>query len=578
MMCGTLPLVQVTILLGLFAQRSLSGSFVHIRSAADSLISVRAVITADPCNDVAATTVFGSDAYFMFRVMPALDGSNTVGTVSLMSLPSPSYYLCSDFSGRISARWNVLDSHSRAQCTFRVVPGLSDPTLVSLRQGGRYVGDFGSLDGLRCQNWFPRDRVQGWSLGLVDAGHRPERSTWAVSALPALYAYVQDRPWWLSACEKASGVSGVSSRTAFAIQPGLQPNVSAVSVSLRLYGTELYLGADPEGAGSNDTWAPAPRLMVCHGREAACTWLLGSPPATMGGVFLLINSATGLTLNVTAPARDEGPHTCLGSKILRPIALVMPNDDITAFGLLRSDLPVPEDRGSGGWGWGWASASSSSRTDDGGRETSRSAVRSVDGGEASDEYESNAPWSLVGAAVGGAVGCLSLVVLSAVATAVVVAQLRSRRGPSRRRGDSAVANIPLECSSVAFVDVAAAASSGPQSASPGASPSTVFAEKISTAGRACASTQTDTSPGPDPDSSTLSLSLSCWGALRLGPLAASGSAAESMPPPPPRESMLVRQFARDASVVAHAPASGSAVLCSADSEGARTEPSSAAYC
>eukprot|EP00727_Mastigamoeba_balamuthi_P011034 m51a1_g6553 hypothetical protein (1223) ;mRNA; r:90065-96419 len=145
---------------------------------------MRVVISGSACKDLYATPRVYSDAQFMFREVPALDGGSGV---SIMPAANPGYYLCSDGTG------------SGRICSFNKVAGLSNPSLVSFEQGGQYIGYAKAYD-YDCASWFTNYNYAGWTVGLVDKPSTLTLATWISADAGPVRLYIQDTSYWLGNC------------------------------------------------------------------------------------------------------------------------------------------------------------------------------------------------------------------------------------------------------------------------------------------------------------------------------------------------------------------------------------------
>eukprot|EP00727_Mastigamoeba_balamuthi_P000341 m51a1_g10303 hypothetical protein (827) ;mRNA; r:66500-69939 len=265
---------------------SLRAAYTQYNSAGDTSLSLRVVVN-DSCED----GLVYSDAQFLFRELPGLDGS--ADGVSLMPAATDGFFLCAEGNDtdRLVA---VRPAVSASLCTFRKVAGLSNPALVSFEQRGRYVGYARGYD-YACASWF--SGMMGWTAGLVERPADARLATWVATHSSVVSVYVQDTYSWL--CE-LSGVAVFndtdrdSVRCQWDVVAALGTDDSPSSaVSLRLRNTSLFLGvAEHESPDDNDSAALPLRVHSCAGTERLCVWTANISPRL--GNFMLTHVASGL--------------------------------------------------------------------------------------------------------------------------------------------------------------------------------------------------------------------------------------------------------------------------------------------
>eukprot|EP00727_Mastigamoeba_balamuthi_P011032 m51a1_g6551 hypothetical protein (537) ;mRNA; r:85018-86857 len=305
-------------LLSLLAGPALCATvFTQYNSASDTSLAMRTAI-AGTCKDLYATTRVYSDAQFMFREVPALDGGNGV---SIMPASNPGYYLCSDGTG------------SGRICSFKKVAGLSNPSLVSFEQGGQYIGYAKAYD-YDCASWFTN--YNGWTVGLVDKPANPTLATWISADAGPVRPYIQGTQSWLGNCGGSAFFTEQTGDTLWEVVPALSNASSSTLVSLQLSGTSLHLGIDADGAQQmdNSSVAHVPvRAMNCSGREALCTWTM-AVSAVYSGDFNLKLAGGSRTLDLTA-------NNTLSCKVNYGAA-TMSLSSCAELGFLRATYSIPK--------------------------------------------------------------------------------------------------------------------------------------------------------------------------------------------------------------------------------------------
>eukprot|EP00727_Mastigamoeba_balamuthi_P000338 m51a1_g10300 hypothetical protein (547) ;mRNA; r:57434-59358 len=266
------------------------------------------VHSSGPASPVYATPRVYSDAQFLFRELPGLDGS--ADGVSLMPAATDGFFLCAEGSG--TDRLVVVSGDlSPALCTFRKVAGLSNPALVSFEQRGRYVA-YARGYSYDCASAF--ERRTGWTVGLVERPADTRLATWVASLSSPLSLYVQDTNYWL--CElSGSAVFADTSHPRDSVRCqweavaalGTADSPSS-AVSLRLRNTSLFLGvAEHESPDDNDSAALQLRVHSCAGTERLCVWTAAK--SEQSGDFFLTHVASGLV--VTLHDSAEGKRAVL---------------------------------------------------------------------------------------------------------------------------------------------------------------------------------------------------------------------------------------------------------------------------
>eukprot|EP00727_Mastigamoeba_balamuthi_P011037 m51a1_g6556 hypothetical protein (527) ;mRNA; r:106273-108061 len=430
---------------------ALCSAVVQYSSAADTSLEMR-VVVGGSCRDVYATPRLYAEAQFMFREVAAIDGS---GGVSLVPAANDDSFVCDDGTG--SGRLVVTSSpRSPSLCSFKKVAGLSNPSLVSFEQGGRYIGYAKAYD-YDCAVWF--DGKPGWTVGLVPRPSTPALATWVASDVGPVQLYVQHADDWLAGCRGSATFAAQSGDTAWDVVPALASNSSPTAVSLRLHSNaSLFLVADAQQSGST---ARAAVLGSCGGREGDCTWSLAPAQGETSGVLVLRLAGSNWTLGRLGP-NSTSPCASAGSRPRAALVLAGPR---ATLGLWRASHTIPntpdvvasQSAAAGrcadlklcrscvstslscGWCADTGVCSEGSTTRHGNCSASgwlfdTCAAAARDGGESSA--------SLVAPLVGGIVG--GVAVLSAVVVAaVLVARGRRQRRPS-------VLNLPMEGAPVAF--------------------------------------------------------------------------------------------------------------------------------
>eukprot|EP00727_Mastigamoeba_balamuthi_P001845 m51a1_g11658 hypothetical protein (524) ;mRNA; r:3333-5260 len=273
-------LCSSSLVLCLLPLAALGSVFVQYNSASDTSLAMR-VVTDGTCKDVYATTRIYVDSQFMFREVPALGNSSGV---SLVPAPNPGYFICSD--GTDSGRLIV--------CSFKKVAGLSNPSLVSFEQRGRYIGYAKAFD-YDCASFY-RGNTAGWTVGLVDKPANPNLATWITSEAGPVRIYIQSTQSWLGNCHGNSFFTEQTGDTVWDLVPALSNSSSSTMlVSLQLHNTSLHLGVDTDQNQlmDNSSAAHVPLTVAnCSGRESLCTWFI-VPSALHGGNFHLEIAGTG---------------------------------------------------------------------------------------------------------------------------------------------------------------------------------------------------------------------------------------------------------------------------------------------
>eukprot|EP00727_Mastigamoeba_balamuthi_P004465 m51a1_g14016 hypothetical protein (554) ;mRNA; f:1099296-1101195 len=467
----------VALVLALLSAAARGALFVQYFSAADTTIGMRTAV-GGTCKDMYATERVAADSEFLFREMPALDGSSGV---SLMPAVNNGYYVCDDGTGRLVV---VNPALSAAQCTFKKVPGLSNPSHVSFQQGTRYIGYAKAYD-YDCSGWFTGKK--GWTIALVDKPTTVKlltQATWVtVSNTVSVTIYVQDTSNWLYTC---NGRAVFSSKRAdvWDFVPALDTSAPSTAISLRSHtDTSLYLGIDNDGAGQLSSATAVPvKTWNCAGSPSHCTWTFGI--SIRAGDVHLTHVASGRTVGLTnltdSPSCAGADGYTGGGDLYKSLA--------ADLGFLRSNYAAPNmpaviinNSASGSssssrvhvpscsdytlcrtcttteLSCGWCEETQVCTRGSAGVPVNCPASKwFFDSCVAATKNDDNGV-SLVGPLVGGIVG--GVAVLSAVAViAVVVARAVHKRKP-------AVLNVPVEGVSIDFVS-ANVATSGGFSASP----------------------------------------------------------------------------------------------------------------
>eukprot|EP00727_Mastigamoeba_balamuthi_P000343 m51a1_g10305 hypothetical protein (581) ;mRNA; r:72912-74793 len=297
------------LLLLLAAAGQSASVYTQYSSAWDTSLGLRAAIVSS-CRDLYATPRMLSDAQFLFRELPGLDGS--AGGVSLMPAANDGFFLCAEGNDtdRLVA---VRPAVSASLCTFRKVAGLSNPALVSFEQRGRYVGYAGDY-AYDCAGWF--SGRPGWTVGLVERPTDARLASWVAAESPPLAVYVQDTSYWLCACNGSAVFRSALSASLSSMAECLWDVVPALggsattAVSLRLCsssasGGGLYLGVGDGEQLGNDSASPAPLVVrSCpSGSGDRCTWT--AVPSALSGVFALALTSSGWALDRLATAAPD---------------------------------------------------------------------------------------------------------------------------------------------------------------------------------------------------------------------------------------------------------------------------------
>eukprot|EP00727_Mastigamoeba_balamuthi_P000333 m51a1_g10297 hypothetical protein (547) ;mRNA; r:47455-49260 len=310
---------------------ALCSVYTQYNSAWDPSLALRVAIIGD-CKDVYATPRVYSDAQFLFRELPGLDGS--ADGVSLMPAANDGFFLCaeSNATGRLVA---VSPAVSASLCTFRKVAGLSNPALVSFEQRGRYVGYARGYDYL-CATWF--SGMMGWTVGLVDRPADATLASWVASQSSPVGVYVQDTYYWLCACNGSAvffNTRALGEPCWWDVVPALStgPNASA-AFSLRLYNTSVFLGVGTQLL-DNDS-VPLALRHSCSGTESECTWTAEQSPTT--GDFLLTNAASGW---IAAVETTSSAPACSTPKSARAVLVRHFNKTVSMLGFWRAKYVQP---------------------------------------------------------------------------------------------------------------------------------------------------------------------------------------------------------------------------------------------
>eukprot|EP00727_Mastigamoeba_balamuthi_P000482 m51a1_g10430 hypothetical protein (365) ;mRNA; f:41169-42434 len=280
----------------------LASVFVQYNSASDTALALRLAIGGS-CRDVYATPRLYSDAQFLFREVPAIDGG---AGVSLMPAANPGYYICSDRTGRLVAAGTT---PTPADCSFNKVAGLSNPELVSFEQGGQYIGYAKAYD-YDCASWFAGRA--GWTVGLADKPSSPALATWIPADSGPLKVYVQDTNYWLGNHRgNAMFTEEIGDRyTNWDVVPALANSSSPTSISLHLHeNSSLYLGVSSSGGEQK---VHVLDVSSCSLSESNCSWTLIM--SSVSGDFYLkvagsdgwLQRATGMGNNTAALGSTSG--------------------------------------------------------------------------------------------------------------------------------------------------------------------------------------------------------------------------------------------------------------------------------
>eukprot|EP00727_Mastigamoeba_balamuthi_P000335 m51a1_g10299 hypothetical protein (1009) ;mRNA; r:51643-57335 len=268
-------------------------------SAGDTSLGLRSMLHGD-CRDVYATPRLYSDAQFLFRELPGLDGS--AGSVSLMPAATDGFFLCAESSDSDRIVVTSRAALSPSLCTFRKVAGLSNPALVSFEQRRRYVG-YAREYSYDCAMWFLE--TPGWTVGLVERPSDARLATWVASQSSVVSVYVQDTYSWL--CELSGSAVFVDTddndaQCQWDVVAALGTDDRPSSaVSLRLRNTSLFLGvAEHESPDDNDSAALPLRVHSCAGTERLCVWTANISPRL--GNFFLSHVASGLVVTLQETA------------------------------------------------------------------------------------------------------------------------------------------------------------------------------------------------------------------------------------------------------------------------------------
>eukprot|EP00727_Mastigamoeba_balamuthi_P007046 m51a1_g2962 hypothetical protein (2034) ;mRNA; f:677286-685865 len=293
---------------------------------------VKASRGVDVMSNMYATPRLWSDAQFLFREVPALDGK---GGVSIMPAANDGFYMCDDGTG--TGRLVVVKpALSAEQCSFRKVAGLSNPSLVSFEQGGKYIG-YAKVYDYDCSSWFSNQ--PGWTVGLVEKPSNPTLATWIAADSPQLMLYIQDTNYWLGNCNGNAVFYDVRiSDDVWDVVPALNSSAAnSGAVSLRLYSNKsLYLGLDAEGelTMDNDSLAASLKTWSCAGRVDDCTWTIVETSAASGD-FNLRHTASG---RVVQSPGGAGTITCPTTNVGRALLSLQ---KAATLGFWRTNYIIP---------------------------------------------------------------------------------------------------------------------------------------------------------------------------------------------------------------------------------------------
>eukprot|EP00727_Mastigamoeba_balamuthi_P004466 m51a1_g14017 hypothetical protein (548) ;mRNA; f:1101514-1103389 len=301
-------MLSTAFVLALLPAAALCSLFVQYNSASDTSLAMRVVIIGT-CRDLYATPRLFSDAQFLFREVPALDGK---GGVSLIPGGTNGYYICDDGTGagRLVA---VKPALSAALCSFKKVPGLSNPSLVSFEQDGKYIGYAKAYD-YDCSAWF--SGKAGWTIGLVEKPTTLTLATWVSTPSPSVTVYIQGTNYWLGNCRGNAFFTSSAGDITWDVVPALSNASSTTLASLRLSSNKsLYLGIDSAGAQQlQNTSAPyvPVRVWNCAGRESDCSWNLVESTTASGDFNLVIPGSTrtldrqAANVTLVCPGENDG--------------------------------------------------------------------------------------------------------------------------------------------------------------------------------------------------------------------------------------------------------------------------------
>eukprot|EP00727_Mastigamoeba_balamuthi_P011033 m51a1_g6552 hypothetical protein (565) ;mRNA; r:87486-89360 len=276
-----------------------SSPFTQYNSASDTSLAMRTIVSGSVCKDVYATTRVYADAQFMFREVAAIDGSSGV---SIMPASNPGYYLCSDGTGTGRIVVVVQSALNSSLCSFNKVAGLSNPSLVSFEQGGKYIGYFKSFD-YDCSTWFTNYAYSGWTVGLVSKPSTLTLATWVSADAGPVRLYIQGYSYWLGNCGGDAFFTTSAGDSVWNLVPALSNTSSTTQISLQLNSdTSLYLGINEEGEGemgdSSVSYVPL-KAVNCTGRESECTWTI-----VMSSLY-----SGDFNLKITGTSRTLGRQT-----------------------------------------------------------------------------------------------------------------------------------------------------------------------------------------------------------------------------------------------------------------------------
>eukprot|EP00727_Mastigamoeba_balamuthi_P001844 m51a1_g11657 hypothetical protein (503) ;mRNA; r:653-2540 len=324
-------LLSTALVLCLLPLAALCSLFKQYSSASDTSLAMR-VVTDGTCKDVYATTRIYVDSQFMFREVPALDNSSGV---SLVPAPNPGYFICSDgaSTGRLVV---VRPAVSSALCSFKKVVGLSNPSLVSFEQRGRYIGYAKAFD-YDCASGYT-GKTAGWTVGLVDKPSNPTLATWITSEAGPVRIYIQNTQSWLGNCHGNAFFTQKMGDTVWDLVPALSnTSSSSTLVSLQLHNTSLHLGVDTDQNQlmDNSSAAHVPLTVAnCSGKESLCTWSI-VPSVLHGGNFHLEIAGTGRALDLHTP----GSSLYCAAASNGAASLVLATG--AELGFLRRDVTIP---------------------------------------------------------------------------------------------------------------------------------------------------------------------------------------------------------------------------------------------
>eukprot|EP00727_Mastigamoeba_balamuthi_P011036 m51a1_g6555 hypothetical protein (532) ;mRNA; f:104206-106006 len=445
--------VVVSVVLVVVPSAALDSALVQYSSASDTTLEMRVAV-------VYATPRLYAEAQFMFREVTAIDGSDGV---SLVPAANEDSFVCDDGTG--SGRLVVKSSpRSPSLCSFKKVAGLSNPSLVSFEQGGRYIGYAKAYD-YDCAAWF--DGKPGWTVGLVPrpAASALATATWVSSDVGPVVLYAQSTSYFLGNCSGDAIFTG-SGDIMWEVVPALARNISPTAVSLRLRSNaSLFLGVDPTGErqlhDGSATYVPI-KVSDCAGREADCTWDIARPSSDVSGVVALRLAGSNWTLDrqshtaaCAAANNGVGVLSSTSSATLglwraahyipnTPAVVVNETSESAHVRLLScSDFKLCRSCVTASMSCGWCSATSTCTQGTAESPGNCSASQWLFNTCVAETHDgSTAQTSIVAPLVGGIVG--GVAVLSAVVVAaVLIARKKNRRQPT-------VVNLPVEGAPVGF--------------------------------------------------------------------------------------------------------------------------------